>query len=113
METNVEHKNLDFMSVSICLALCDEQHEHSFVFVRIRWGRGGQKFLVSSKFLGNVLKKIELYHSCRLLFTILLQHNVVGDGCVCLKLLYIKNPPCILVGFNFIEIWFYVIKKWN
>jgi hypothetical protein len=48
--------------------------------------------MVSSNFSNKKCLKIQSYHSCRLLVMILLQHNVVGDGCVCLELLYILKP---------------------
>jgi hypothetical protein len=92
VEKNVEHTSLDFLSVSIWSAFCDGRQKHSLVFASIGQGRGGQKFLVSSNFSDKKCLKIELYHSCRLLLMILLQHNVASDGCVCLELLYILKP---------------------
>jgi len=96
VETNVEHEGLDFLSVSIWLASCDERQKYSLVFASIGRGRGRQKFLVSSNFSDKKSLKIELYHSCRLMF--LLQHNVAGDGRVCLELLYILNPSLHFSG---------------
>ncbi len=81
VETNVEHEGCvsGFLSVSIWLASCDERQKHSLVFASIGRGRGGRKFLVSSNFSDKESLKIELYHSCRLLLMILLQHNVAGN----------------------------------
>jgi len=47
---------------------------------------------IPSKFYLFKQKRFLNYHSCKLLFMILLQHNVAGDGCLCLKFLYILKP---------------------
>jgi len=84
-------KVLSLSPISIISMFSHElQKQVHFFLQQLDWVEGDKnsyKILFQTKWL-----KIELYHSCRLILIIFLQHNVVGNGCLYLEHLCILKP---------------------